>query len=278
MLEAESTEFRVREHWRTLGFHISPGGLNFQFKHIVSALFGIGIAVIFACYLSAVVYYVVEVFIGGTSVQSSLAETLTKNTSIFMWWSIITVLIYIPPIAVAAGTAMYLVDLVSTKSSLTFNDYTTAAILTFVASAMLSFFVLLGYGILLPSIIGQPPSEMHQLVPWTIPAALVATTFMLLSSYPRNVGARMSETLLYVLCLSGVAVVGSLIAHFLSGPPNPERLGRFPPQAVIYLIVIAPASIGACLGWLLAGTRQPRIPGRLRVRRRAIGFHRARRQ
>jgi hypothetical protein len=278
MLEAESTEFRVREHWRALGFQISPGGLNFQFKHIVTALFGIGIAVIFACYLSAVVYYVIEVLIGGTSVQSSLSEILTTNTSLFLYWSVVTVLIYIPPIAVAAGTAMYLVDRVSTKSNLTFNDYTTAAVLTFVASAMLSFFVLLGHGILLPSILGKAPREIHQLAPWTIPAALVATTFMLLSSYPRNVGARRSETLLYVLCLSGVAVVGSLVAHFLSGPPNSEQLGRFPPQAVIYLIVIAPASIGACLGWLLAGTRQPRIPRRLRVRPRAIGFHRARRQ
>ena len=81
----------------------------------------------------------------------------------------------------------------------------------FAASAMLCFFVLfLGYGVLYLPLIGQLPRQINQLAPWTIPAALVATTFMLLSSYPRKVSAEFSETVLYVLCLSGVAVLGSL--------------------------------------------------------------------
>ncbi len=179
-----------------------------------------------------------------------------------------------PPIAIAAGTAMYLLDQVSSGVTLTFTDYATAAVLTFAASAILCFFVLLGYGVLYLPLIGQPPRQIYQLAPWTIPAALVATTFMLLSSYPRNVSAEFSETLLYVFCLAGVAVLGSLIAHFLSGPPPP--LGSLPARSYIYLIIIAPACIGACLGWLLSGTRHPRVPGRSRATVR--GIHRPNRQ
>jgi hypothetical protein len=264
MLEAESTEFRVREHWRLLGIRIQPGGLDFQLKTLVTSLFGIAAAVLLACNLSAIFYYVGEVLTGGTSLSVPLSEMLAQNKFLFLSWSAITVLIYLPPITIAAGTAMYLLDRVSTGATLTFTDYATAAVLTFAASAMLCFFVLLGYGVLYPTIFNQPPSEIHQLAPWTIPAALVATTFMLLSSWPRNSRARVSEMLLYVLCLSGIAVLGSLIAHFLAGPPRADRLGHLPPQSFIYLIVIAPASIGACLGWLLSGTRHPRTPRELR--------------
>ena len=56
MLEAEGTEFRVREHWRSLGFKIQPGGLDFQFKNIIHALFGIAVAVIVASYLFLLYY------------------------------------------------------------------------------------------------------------------------------------------------------------------------------------------------------------------------------
>ena len=265
MLEAESTEFRVREHWRLLGIQIQPGGLDFQLRTLVTSLFGIAVAVLLACYLSAIVFHVVEVLRDSTSHSSPLFEMLAQNWFLFLSWSAITVLIYLPPITIAAGTAMYLLDRVSTGATLTFTDYATAAVLTFTASATLCFFVLLGYGVLYPTIFNQPPSEIHQLAPWTIPAALVATTFMLLSSLPRNARASLSETLLYVLCLSGIAVIGSLIAHFLAGPPRPDRLGTLPPQSIIYLIVIAPASIGACLGWLLSGTRHPRVPRELRT-------------
>ena len=280
MLEAESTEFRVREHWRSLGFKIQQGGLDFQFKNIITSLFGIALAVIVACYLSAIVYYIIEVVIAGDSGQLPLSQILSENTSLFLQWSVVTVLIYIPPITIAAGTAMYLLDQVSSGATLTFTDYATAAVLTFSASAMLCFFVLLGYGVLYLPLIGQAPRQIYQLAPWTIPAALVATTFMLLSSYPRNVSAKfsetVSETVLYVLCLSGVAVLGSQIAHFLSGPP--PRLGSLPAQSYIYLIVMAPACIGACLGWLLSGTRHPRVSGRLRVQPTVRGIYRPHRQ
>jgi hypothetical protein len=271
MLEAESTEFRVREHWRSLGIQIQPGGLDFQLKNIITSLFGIAVAVLLACYLSAIVFHVVEVLSDNTSLVSPLSEMLSQNRFLFLSWSAITVLIYLPPITIAAGTAMYLLDRVSTGATLTFTDYATAAVLTFAASATLCFFVLLGYGVLYPTILKQPPSEIHQLAPWTIPAALVATTFMLLSSWPRSARASVSETLLYVLCLSGIAVLGALMAHFLAGPPRPDRVGTLPVRSIIYLIVIAPASIGACLGWLLSGTRHPRVQKEPRWQEQSFG-------
>ena len=277
MLDAESTEFRVRGHWRSLGFKVEPGGLDFQLKNIITSLFGISIAVIISCYLSVTLYYLIHTITGYYDVGAPLSKILSDNTYLFLRWSVVTVLIYIPPITVAAGTAMYLLDQTSSGANLTFTDYATAAVLTFTASAILCFFVLLAYGVLYPTLIGETPQGINRLAPWTIPAALVATTFMLLSSCPRNANAELSECHLYVVSLSGVAMLGGLIAHFLSGPPPQDRIGSLPAGSFIYLVVIAPACIGACLGWLLSGTRHPRVVGRVRSRT-APGLRRPNRQ
>ena len=132
-----------------------------------------------------------------------------------------------PPIAIAAGTAMYLLDQVSRGATLTFTDYATAAVLTFAASAILGIFVLLGYGVLYLPLIGQPPRARN------ISAGALDYSCGTSGNYvyvafelPKGADKVASDTLLYVFCLAGVAVLGSLIAHFLSGPPPP--LGSLP--------------------------------------------------
>jgi hypothetical protein len=209
-----------------------------------------------SAYVAAIAYYVVN------WPPASLHDMLTQNTKLFLTWSILTVLIYLPPITLAAAASMYLFDQEQASvTPLTFTDYASGAVLTFIASVMLCFFVLLGYGVLLPSLTGTSVSEISKLAPWTIPAASVATTFLLLSVYPRHDTAKVSEPILYVGSLSGVALLGGLIAEFLSGPPEPGKLGTLPDDSIYYLVVIMPFCIGACIGWLLSGTRHPRQSG-----------------
>ena len=209
---------------------------------------------IVACYLSAIVYYIIEVVIAGNYDKFLFSQILSENCCLIPAVECCHVLIYIPPITIAAGTAMYLLDQVSSGATLTFTDYATAAVLTFSASAMLCFFVLLGYGVLYLPLIGQAPRQIYQLAPWTIPAALVATTFMLLSSYPRNVqrqifGNCFGDCFVCALSLRH-GDIGSQIAHFITRTAaSTWQLVSTNPTFILllwHLLVLAP-----CLGWLL---------------------------
>jgi hypothetical protein len=269
MLNSESTELTVRQRLRELGLQVQLSGLNFRLTHIILSLFVIAFTTVAGCYLSALFYYCVEVAFRNNS-ELSLLDLLREGTPVFFGWTFSTVLIYVLPITLAAGAAMYVLDRAAANIPMAAADYMTAAVLTFLGSAMLALFILLAYADA-THMFDDNKTQWITLVPWVIPPSLVAATFMWLSTNPKNLLLDHSETGRYIVAHSAVAVVGSLVAYFLwrltGGTPQPAQMNNLPADLFIYFVIIAAACIGGSIGWVLSGTNQPFRIGNL-IRKR----------
>lgn len=254
MLFSGNSEFRIRRKWQNSGISVSDGELDFGPNTLIGSMFTILIAVIVFCYISIVIYYGYCAINGSPVSEPALGNALVENTGLFLFWAGFTVLIYLPPLAVAAGAAMYFLDRRLIGHPDTPIERVIGAVFTFASTALLSFFVLLPYGVLIRPLIGRLPMEIYQLAAWALPPAALATAFLLLSIMPRT-GARM-ERLLYVLVLSGVAALASTLVANLTGPLADE-LGTLPIDSFYFLAFFAPLGLGASLGWLLSYTRVP---------------------
>lgn len=257
MLQSEGSELTVRERLQKLDLPVSLAGLNFKLSHIVLSLFVIALTTVVGCYLSALAFFGVEDFIvrDGSVV---LSELLKEGTPIFFAWTIATVSLYILPIALAAGAAMYVLDRMAANIPTNPTDKLTAAVLTFMGSTVLALFVLLAYGVATHMF---SRIQWTDLLPWVLPPACVAATFMWLSINPDNLKLDRSETVLYMVSHSAVAMTSSLIAfalwNFIGGKADPAMMNNLPPGLFIYFVVIAAGCIGASIGWVLSGTNQP---------------------
>lgn len=257
MLQSEGSELSVRERLQKLNLPVSLAGLNFQLSHIILSLFVIALMTIIGCYLSAIAFFGVEDFIlKDTSV--SLSELLKDGTPIFFTWTLATVCLYTLPITLAAGAAMYVLDRAAANIPTNRQDNLTAAVLTFMGSTVLALFVLLAYGVATHMF---SKVQWTDLLPWVLPPACVAATFMWLSINPSNLKLDRSETGLYMAVHSSVAMTSSLIAFalwdFTGGRIDPALINHLPPGLFVYFAVIAAGCIGASIGWVLSGTNQP---------------------
>jgi hypothetical protein len=257
MLQSEGSELTVRERLQKLGVQVPLAGLNFRLSHIVLSLFVIAITTVIGCYLSAFVYFGVERLVLGDD-NVNLFDLLQKGTPIFLGWTVSTVLLYTLPITLAAGAAMYVLDRAAANIPTNPTDNLTAAVLTFVGSAILALFVLLAYGVATHLF---DKMQWTELLPWVIPPALVAAMFMWMSINPRNLQLEHSETGRYIVAHSLVAILGSLVAFalwdFSGGKIDATQMGNLPADLFPYFIVIAAGCIGGSIGWVLSGTGQP---------------------
>jgi len=121
-------------------------------------------------------------------------------------------------------------------------------------------FVLLAYGDA-THMFDDGKTQWTDLVPWVIPPSLVAATFMWLSVNPKNLTLDHSETGLYIIAHSVVAVVGSLLAYFLwmldGGTLQSAQMKNLPAGLFIYFVIVAAGCIGGSIGWVMSGTNQP---------------------
>lgn len=258
MLEAEGSELTVRDRLREqFDVKVAQAGLNFRLSHLVLSLFVIAVTTVLGCYLAALLYLGVEHFILHEPTLT-LFDILKKGTPVFFGWSISTVLLYALPITFAAGAAMYILDRVAANVPMNTSDYLTASVLTFLGSAVLALYVLLAYGLSTHLFEKMPWTD---LLPWIIPPALVAATFVWLSTNPKNLQLKRSETKLYMFAHGLVAVVGSLLAfglwYLVGGTFDPALANGLPFNVFIYFVVVDAAFIGASIGWVLSGTSQP---------------------
>lgn len=181
MLLSEGTEYRVRDRLKNeLKINVKQNALNFGFKHLVVLVIMV-IVVIVSTYFSAFIYHLwygvspICTSAAGhydCSAHAELREIFSHNIQ-FFGWGIQTFIMYALPIAVAAAAAMFKLDQKASKSALNPIDYLFLAILTFAATAMLCFFMLLAFGITIPKYLGGTELKLNVLVPWIIPPALV---------------------------------------------------------------------------------------------------------
>jgi hypothetical protein len=257
MLQSDGSELTVRERLQKLGLPVSLAGLNFQLSHIVVSLCFIAVTTVAGCYLSAFLYYCVQHFILQNA-SADLLLLLREGTPIFFAWTVATVALYTLPITLAAGVAMYVLDRTAANMPTNRIDNLTAAVLTFVGSAILALFVLLAYGVATHIF---EKVQWTDLLPWVIPPALVAATFMWMSINPKNLRLDQSETIRYMIVHSSVAIIGSLLAfalwELIGGKTDPAMMNNLPDGLFLYFVVVAAGCIGACIGWVLSGTNQP---------------------
>lgn len=253
MLISENTEVRIRRRWRNLGLPLKRHGLNFDVKTLLVSMIAISLSTIVFSFLAILLYYAFEGYtFGAQANDGSLRETIDQNLLLILGWGPLTVLIYLPPIAVAAAASMCFIDQVDDDDPDTLMDYVIGPVITFASTFLLSFMVLLAYGVVFLPFIGKEPDEIGQIMPWAIPPAAVATMFMVLSIIPRN--KVKLEALVYVLCLSLTALLSSAIVAAIADVPTPH-LGTLPLNSYYWLVALVPAGLGAALGLSLSRTR-----------------------
>jgi len=252
ILEAETTEFAARARLRALGLKVPLMPVEFQPSLIV-----LSFAVIFGMtwvgsYLSASVFFVIERPAGQTFFGLLGGETPT-----FFLWSLSAILFYTLPLVFAAGATMYVLDRKQTAPD---NDPTTTAtsvVLTFLGSAAVALFILLPTAFLTQKIQADPRViKFWELVPWVIPPAVIATTFMYLSSTWKLGISWISDTGAYILFHALAATVASMIAYLLWRAVGGSFASGVPEGLPLYLVPVTSATIGAGIGWALAKVRR----------------------
>jgi hypothetical protein len=257
ILQAETTEFAARGRLRALGLDVPLMGIEFRPGLIVLSFAAIFATTWVGSYLSACLFFVIERPAGQT-----FFGLLGSETPTFFLWSLSTVLLYTLPLVFAAGATMYVLDL---KQTATESDPTTAAtsvVLTFLGSAGVALFILLPTTFLTQKIQADPRViKFWEIVPWVIPPAVIATTFMYLSSTWKLGLAWISDNRAYILFHALAATVAATIAYLLWRAVGGSFATGVPERLPLYLVPITSAAIGGGIGWVLAKVRRANPAG-----------------
>jgi hypothetical protein len=157
---------------------------------------------------------------------------------------------------------MYVLDRKATGEDVDSNAIATSVVLTFIGSAFVALFILLPTTFVTQKILPDGHQiKFWELVPWVIPPAAIATTFMYMSTNWKPGSSWLSNRLAYVFIHGAAAAIAAILAYFLWRATGATvGSGRVPEQLFVYLVPVTAGAIGIGVGWVLAGTRKEARP------------------
>jgi hypothetical protein len=256
LLNAEASEAAIGRRLALHGIVTPPLGLEFRFVHLIVAFFALGLMAIAGSYTAVGVY-------AAASGQAGL-DIIVVQWRNFLMWGGVNDAAYLLPVLLAAGVAMYLVDRRLSEDPLDMTARLAIGIVTFVGAAGLALFVLLGWSFLLLKATGSSSlltNEDHvvvgRIVPWILPPAIVATTFLALSG--RRALPRVWLDILFDAAACGAAAAGAAALSLLFTTKvqgyhyDPLKL-----EVLWYLAPITAGMVGVTVGMILCLTvRRP---------------------
>ncbi|HVM85024.1 MAG TPA: hypothetical protein VMW18_14130 [Candidatus Binatia bacterium] len=254
MLQSEPSEFAINQRLADSKIRIRPISFNFTAQHLVLMFVLIAGMTLVGCYLSLLIY---------AFVQGDPAGTLAQYKYYFLsmpmlTWPLITVCAYLLPIVLAAGMVMYKLDKRSWDQVPDFTSGFAGGLMVFVGSAGLAFLAVLAYSVYMVAVGYKPIADFQilTLVPWSLPAATVATLFLFMSTRTWCLG-KWSGIVVDAIVHGCGAAAASECALFLAGLAG-EHYEKMQPDGIMpYLAPISAFVIGASIGAVLcANTRQ----------------------
>jgi hypothetical protein len=257
LLQSESSELAISTRLSRSNIAIRPISFNFTAKHLVLMFVTIAAVTMVGCYLSLLAF---------AFTRDNPAALLNEHRSMFLTWPFITwpfatVIVYLLPIVLSAGAVMYKLDRRSWDQAQDFTDRFASGVMVFVGSAGLAFLAVLAYSVAMASINGKIYGTSIEvavlpLVPWSLPAATVATLFLFNST--RKWGLGKWSGMVIDAATHGVgAALASECAFLLGGMLGDKFELIKEPGLMQFLAPISAGVVGASIGAVLcANTRQ----------------------
>jgi hypothetical protein len=206
------------------------------------------------CYLGLIAYALA---------QEDFAGTLQTYKLIFLtWpkviWPLTTVCVYLLPIVLSAGMVMYKLDEKSWKHAPDFTTGFTSGVMVFLGSAGLAFLAILAYSVLMVATGNRNITDFRilPLIPWSLPAATVATLFLFMSTRTWCL-SRWSGMAVDAIVHGVGAAAASACALFLATLAG--AVFTMPAGMMPYLAPISAGTIGASIGAVLCASTRRKV-------------------
>jgi hypothetical protein len=256
LIHAEAPESEIENRLSALGLATGKLGLDFRAAHLIVAFFALCLMTIVGCYVAALAY-------GATATtDATLFAILGEHSWRFLLWGAISDVVYLLPLLLAVGVAMYLVDRTLMNDASRSVERLAIHILTFAGAAGLALFILLGWSFVLLQVTAsattaadQPTVEIGRILPWVLPPALLATLFLSLSDR-KPLASRTLDVLLDVTVCGGAAAAASALALAFTVAQG-YGYAKLPPGFMWYLAPITAAMIGVTIGAIVCLTVRP---------------------
>lgn len=267
MLHVEPTEYRVRT--RLNGFGLSMASPGFELK--TGHLFIASVTVL----LMSLLGYMAAAWLYAVDTARDPAAFLASDLDTYFLWTVLAVMMYMLPIILAAGSHLYIIDrsdLIDPQDNLTTADRISIIMLTFIGSMGLAFISLLCFISIRAAVEGRTTLDiqMLQILPWTLPAAGVAVTFLVMTLVGR-VGNRAVQMVLDLLAHGTVAVLMGYVAVYLATLAG-ATFATLEPGLIWYFATISTGITGASVGVVLCMLTRRRIPSGSERRPKVRGF------
>jgi hypothetical protein len=252
MLQSEPSEFAINKRLEESKIRIRPISFNFTAQHLILMFVIIAGMTLVGCYLALIAFAAAQADFYGTLQQYKLFF-LTWPKII---WPLTTVCVYLLPIVLSAGMVMYKLDKRSWDQAQDFTTGFTGGVMVFLGSAGLAFLSILAYSVLMVATGNRAIADFRilPLIPWSLPAATVATLFLFMSTRTWCLGKWRGMAVDALVHGSGAAAASSC-ALFLATLAG--AVSSMPPGMMLYLAPISAGTIGASIGAVLcANTRQ----------------------
>lgn len=256
LLCAESTEFALRARLREKDIKVAPGAFNFGWGQLIVAASLITVFTFVGVVFATAVY--------AKAMGMSAAQILSQNLPEFLCWGLVADLTYMLPLVFAAAVEMYLLDRVAQGESAGALDHAATAVLNFIGAAGLAFVAMLACRYLFIELGKLAPGDgSHGLtaaaastsplliLPWVLPAATVATIFLVRASHTAVGGwfDMLADGAIHGVGGAAACAI-SLLLSWLAGDTFP----RFPPGLMNYMAPLAVGLIGFCIGAVVCYT------------------------
>jgi hypothetical protein len=253
LLQSEPSEFAINRRLAASRIKIRPISFNFTAQHLILMFVIIAGMTMVGCYASLVAFALA---------QDDVVGTLRTYSLLFLeWpritWPLTTVCFYLLPIVLSAGMVMYKLDKRSWENAQDFTTGFTSGVMVFLGSAGLAFLTILAYAVGMVAIAHAGAAEFRilPLLPWSLPAATVATLFLFMSTRTWCLG-KWSGMAVDALTHGIGAAAASSCALFLGWLAG-DTFQVMPAGMMPFLAPISAGVIGASIGAVLcANTRQ----------------------
>jgi hypothetical protein len=257
LLQSESSELAIGTRLSRSNITMRPISFNFTAKHLILMFVTIAAVTMLGCYLSLLAF---------AFTREDPSALLEKHGLMFLTWPYLTwpfatVIVYLLPIVLSAGAVMYRLDRRSWDQAQDFTDRFTSGVMVFIGSAGLAFLAILAYVVALATINAKIYGTSVEiavlpLLPWSLPAATVATLFLFNST--RNWGLGKWSGMAIDTAMHGAGAALASECAFLLGTLLGDKFELMPePGMMQFLAPISAGVVGASIGAVLcANTRQ----------------------
>jgi hypothetical protein len=255
MLQGEASEFAIYKRLDESRIKIRPVSFNFTAQHLILMFVLIAGMTIVGCYLGLLAF---------AHGQKDFVGTLQAHELMFLaWpqisWPLATVCVYLLPIILSAGMVMYQLDKRSWEHAEDFTTGFTGGVMVFLGSAGLAFLAILTYAVGMLAIGNGGIGDFHilTLVPWSLPAATVATLFLFMSTRTWCLD-KWSGIAVDAIIHGGGAAAASECALLL-GTLAGDTFPSVPAGMMPFLAPISAGVIGASIGAVLCASTRQRV-------------------